>query len=251
MRRQPSILIGVALAALALAIAFVPCAGAIPATRHTLVVLTGGHDFDVKAFPALFEGYDDISVRIVNQTRGDEIFQDIGGWNADAIVLYNFNQKLDANGQKNFLALLEKGVGLVVVHHAIAAYQEWPEWNRILGARYYLKDETGTDGVVHPACTWKHDVDFAIRVEDATHPITAGVSDFAINDEVYRGYTVFPGAHVLLSTDEPQNNRSLAWWKTYDRARVVYLQLGHGPGAWANPSYRRLLVNAIRWSGRF
>ena len=29
---------------------------------------------------------------------------------------------------------------------------------------------------------------------------------------------------------------------------VAYLQPGHGPTAYANPNFRRLLANAIRWA---
>lgn len=36
------------------------------------------------------------------------------------------------------------------------------------------------------------------------------------------------------------------WVKTAGRSPVAYLQPGHGPTAYANPNYRRLVANAIR-----
>ncbi|HNU99585.1 MAG TPA: ThuA domain-containing protein [Verrucomicrobiota bacterium] len=39
----------------------------------------------------------------------------------------------------------------------------------------------------------------------------------------------------------------MAWAKTYEAARVVYIQLGHDHLAYENPSFRRLVANAIRW----
>ena len=82
---------------------------------------------------------------------------------------------------------------------------------------------------------------------DLKHPVTRGVTDFAIHDEVYGGFEVIPQAHVLLTTDEPLNGHNVAWTKTYGAARVVYLQLGHDHQAYENPNYQRLLKQAIRW----
>jgi hypothetical protein len=36
--------------------------------------------------------------------------------------------------------------------------------------------------------------------------------------------------------------------KTYDKAKVCYLQLGHGPQAFSDPNYQRLVAQAIRWT---
>ena len=40
----------------------------------------------------------------------------------------------------------------------------------------------------------------------------------------------------------------LAWARTEKNSRVVYLQLGHDKMAYANPNYRQLLAQAIRWA---
>jgi uncharacterized protein len=36
--------------------------------------------------------------------------------------------------------------------------------------------------------------------------------------------------------------------KTAGASPVAYLQPGHGPTAFGNPNYRRLVANAIRWA---
>ena len=38
------------------------------------------------------------------------------------------------------------------------------------------------------------------------------------------------------------------WVKTAERSPVVYIQHGHDNNAWANPNFRRLLLNAIKWT---
>jgi type 1 glutamine amidotransferase len=53
---------------------------------------------------------------------------------------------------------------------------------------------------------------------------------------------------VLLTTDHPASDAPLAWVSAYPKARVVYVQLGHGSEAHRDPGYRRLVLNAVRWT---
>ena len=47
--------------------------------------------------------------------------------------------------------------------------------------------------------------------------------------------------HPLLTTDEPESNKVIAWAKTYEGARVVYMQFGHDHFAYENPSFQQIL----------
>jgi len=89
-----------------------------------------------------------------------------------------------------------------------------------------------------------------IHVADANHPITQGVMDFDINDETYEIYQIDPTAHVLLSTETPDNGKNLAWTHTYSNSPVCHIPLGHGPKAYGNASYITLVGNAIRWAAK-
>jgi uncharacterized protein len=84
----------------------------------------------------------------------------------------------------------------------------------------------------------------------AEHPVTAGLADFRILDETYGGMWISPKATVLLRTDEKTSDGPVAWVSPYPKARVVYVQLGHGREAHLHPSFRRLVRNAVRWAGR-
>lgn len=212
-----------------------------------VVVLTGGHGYDVKKFPALFEGYDDIKFTIVQLKDHSEIFEDISAFPYDVIVMYNMTQKITPQRQQNFLKLLEKGVGVVALHHSLACYQQWPEFARIIGAKFFLNDGE-IDGVKYRKSGWKDNVRMKCRVEDPQHPITAGMSDFEVEDEAYNGQWHDPAAKVLLTTDAKENDRPLAWCKTYSKARTCGIQLGHGPAIYTDPNYRKLVAGAIRWA---
>jgi len=41
----------------------------------------------------------------------------------------------------------------------------------------------------------------------------------------------------------------IGWARTCERSRIVYLQCGDGPTAYANEHFRRLISNAVEWVG--
>jgi len=221
----------------------------LPAKPIRAVVVTGGHGFDEKAFPKLFEGHPDIVCEFKPQKDDSEIFEDVADWPYDVVVLYNMTQKISEKRRQNFLGLLDRGVGLVVLHHAVADFQDWPEFEKIAGTRYYLK-ETVVDGVTHPRGAWKDGVNFKIHVEDAEHPITKGLADFQVRDEGYRNQTYAPDNHLLLSTDNAASEKQVGWVRTYKNARVFCTPIGHGPQAFTSEPFRRVMARAIRWTAK-
>jgi type 1 glutamine amidotransferase len=218
-----------------------------PARPLNVVVLTGGHAFDTKAFPKLFEGYEDIHPTHVALKGDTEIFEDIHDWKYDVIVFYNMTQVFPENRRASFLALLDRGVGVVSLHHNIWAYPDWPEFAKIIGGKQFPK-ETEFEGKAWPKSTYQHDTDFKIHVEKPNHPITAGLADFSLRDESYHGLWLDPAATVLLTTDAPTSDRALAWCKDYSKARTVCIQLGHGPEIFTDANYRKFVAQAIRWT---
>lgn len=220
-----------------------------PPKTLRVAVITGGHGFDEKEFPKLFAPDTDLAVSILTQKDDSEIFEDISAWPYDVIVLYNMGQRISEKRQANFLALLDRGVGLVALHHSVAAFQEWPEFQNIIGCHYYIDDKT-VNGVTHSKSAWREGIDMKVAVADATHPVTQGVTDFSIHDEGYYQYTFDPGVHVLLTVDHPNSAKIVALAKTSRNANVCYIQPGHGPLIFTNPNYQRLVAQAIRWAAQ-
>jgi len=231
--------------ALGLVLSFV-CLGA-GAEPLKVVVLTGGHGFSEKPFFEMFESLPGIEFTHVSLKDSSEIFEDVSDWPYDGIVMYNMTQKISEKRRKNFLKLLDDGVGLVVLHHAIAAFSEWPEFFKISGVRYYLKD-TEVDGVMHERCKWKEGVDIPVHIEDSDHPVTRGIKDFTVHDEVYMGSSFQSDNHVLLTTTHPLSDKTIGWARTYGNANVCFVQLGHGASIFADPNYRKLMGQAIKWT---
>ncbi len=213
-----------------------------------VLVVTGGHHFDAEPFFGIFQGRDDIACVEHPLKDESEVFEDVSHWNYDVVLLYNMTQTISPKRQDNFVRLLkDKGVGVVVVHHAQAAFQSWPEFHQIIGTAYIYFD-VEIDGKRWPHCKCKGGQDIAVSIRDDQHPITRGMKDFTIHDETYKGRWWTEGNHVLLSTDHPDNDEPVAWTRQYGRSRVFNIQFGHDQQAYASPEYRDLLVRGIRWT---
>ncbi|MHC4638843.1 MAG: ThuA domain-containing protein [Planctomycetota bacterium] len=214
-----------------------------------IAIITGGHGFDKEPFLEMFSAYDDIEFVHLHQEDDSEIFENIDNWPYNVIVLYNMSQKITEKRQENFLRLLNNGVGVVSLHHSIAAFKNWPEYQKIIGAKYYL-DDTVVDGVLRKKSRYKHGINIAVNIVDKTHPITRGMSDFVILDEAYKDSAFEPDNHVLITTDEPASDRSICWVRHYKTSRVCYIQLGHDKVSYADQNYRKLVQRAVQWCSK-
>lgn len=200
-----------------------------------VLVLWGGHGFPEKPFRELFESFPDMKCTFVEEKAGGEAFENIDNWPYDAIVMYNFEKNPSEKAKENFLKLLDRGVGLLVLHHGLHAYKNWPEFQKITGITSFVVNS-------------KDDVKYDIHIEDPKHPIVQGMKDFSVKDETYNGNKVDPSVHVILTTSEPTNTKEIAWVHTYRKSPVCYLQLGHGTSIYGQKEFQAVLGNAIRWT---
>lgn len=220
-----------------------------PEARIRVLVITGGHGFEKAPFFKLFEDNPEISFQAVEHPHAQALLKADAAKDYDVLVLYDYHQEISDEAKADFIARLKEGKGLVVLHHAIADYQEWPEYRKIIGARYFLK-KTVVDGVEKARSAFKEGMHFKIHVADPKHPVTRGVQDYEIHDETYKLFDVAKDVHPLLTTDEPLSNPVIAWAKTYKAARVVYMQSGHDHFAYENPAYVQILRQAIVWTAK-
>ena len=220
----------------------------VPQHRKVRVLaVVGGHGFDTNEFCRVFRDNRDITFQIAEHPAAHALWKAGPANDWDVLVLYDLWQNITDESKADLLARLEEGKGLVVMHHAIANYQSWPEYAKIIGAKYYLAPAR-VDGTDKPRSQFKHDVRHTVRPSSAKHPVIRGIKPFEILDETYRLFDVHPDVTVLLTSEEPSSHSTLAWAKYYGRARVVYLQLGHDRFAYANPGFRRILAQSIRWT---
>lgn len=214
-----------------------------------VLVITGGHPFENEPFFQVFKDNPDITYQAVEHPNAHALLKADAAKQYDVLVFYDMHQEISDEAKADFVARLKEGKGLVVLHHAIASYQDWPEYSKIIGAHYYLQP-TVVDGVQKARSAYKHGVHFTIHVADPKHPITRGLKDYETMDETYRLFDVAKECHPLLTTEEPESNQVIAWTKTYEGARVVYIQSGHDHTSYENPGFRQVLRQAIRWAAK-
>jgi len=233
---------------LALFAAGVASAGDAGAKLKVLVI-TGGHGFEQAPFFDVFKANPEIKFTHAEHAKTNATaYERDDLLTYDAVVLYDMPKEITEAQKAKFLSLFDKGVGLVVMHHALVSCQRWPDYERILGGRY--PESARKSGAVTAAVGYEHDVDVSVVIVATNHPVTAGLKDFMIHDEIYWGFRVGRDVTPLLTTTHPKGGKPLAWCRTEVRSRVVYLQLGHDHVAFENPNYRQLVAQSIRWVAR-
>lgn len=211
-----------------------------------VVLLTGGHGYQRAAYLDMFGGEPGLQL-----THVEHAGQTASGWEhpsldgCDAVLLYDLQQHITELQRARLLGLLARGVGLVVTHHALVSFQGWPQYERIIGGRYV----EGGDGD-HGGSSYRLDVDVPVQIVDRSHPVTSGLQDFTLRDEIYVGFRASLDVTPLLVTSQPESGNPIAWTRSEGQSRIVYLQPGHGPETYGSHAYRRLLGNALRFVAR-
>ncbi len=169
--------------------------------------------------------------------------------NVDAIFFLGHREiQLDAAQKKDLLAFVhDDGKGFVGAHTALTAFESWPEFQDLIGARY--------DG--HP---WNTAPGTVIN-EDPTFPATKQFAPtFKLTDEFYQPKEFSRDKiRVLLRLDvssmppNAENHRAdgdfpLAWAKMYGKGRVFYASFAHAASTWDNPDIYHMYFEALKWA---
>ena len=130
------------------------------------------------------------------------------------------------------------GGGFLALHNAGWDYPWQGGYRRTLGGYY----------IGHPPVAR-----FRVEVVNTSHPVTAGVASYEIEDEQHWLHWDFDRVTPLLVSQGLGNDgrQSVSGWACeYGRGRVVYLPHGHTLPVIQHPSFQQLLRNAARWLAR-
>ena len=171
--------------------------------------------------------------------RFDLLFSDYNGpdWGPDA--------------QRNFEQAVREGTGLVILHAADNAFPGWVAYEKM--AALLWREGTG-HGRFH---------EFPVTITDKEHPITRGLEDFRMVDELYhRLVHLHDAPHRVLATahsseesggtgcDEP-----VMLVTEFGKGRVFHMVLGHvwesdepDLRAFENPDFQKALLRGCEWA---
>jgi type 1 glutamine amidotransferase len=161
----------------------------------------------------------------------------IFGFQAIALMFKNYGPVAqEAKVRANLLRFVEGGGGLAVVHYGSGAFEDWPEYRELIGrAQQKRHDPRGP---------------FGVKIVDREHPVTAGMSDFETDDELFfelRGdvpIRVLAQAHSKVTgQDHP-----MAFVLGRGKGRVFHTTLGHDAKAIEIPGAAELMRRGIIWA---
>lgn len=213
---------------------------------HVLVV-TGGHGFKQEPFYQMFDSLaKGISYDKMEQPAANELIASPAVDKYDALVFYDMYNSITPSQKEAYKQLLKKGKAMIFLHHALVSYQDWEGFQEIIGGKYYEQATLVKGDTIKSS--YQHDVIIPVKIENTKHPVTKGLKDFEIYDEVYGNFGTQPNIKPLLSTTHPGSSPYIAWINPYLNTDVLFIQLGHGPEAYGNPNFRKLLKQGIEWS---
>ena len=248
-----------------------------------ILIITRGHPFERDPFFEMIDstGYPWSHVEhpaaqdLINLETQENykalIFYDMPGINFETAPPKPSFFDPSAKFKKNFIDLLKKGIGCVFIHHAIAGWPNWEEYGNIVGGRF-LYEERIVKGEKKPDSGYRHDVKYKV-MKDGEHPITNGIDDFDITDELYLAEIFEDDINPILRSDyefidknfysaaralegEMFSNRNwshqkgsniVGWTKNYENSSIAYLQFGDGPSSYSNENFRKLIKQSIKW----
>jgi type 1 glutamine amidotransferase len=178
-----------------------------------LAVVTGGHAFDVPNFHRLFRRLESIDAYVQSMDDFAASSQETRD-RYDAILFYHMlkgtpidtsQSRYSGKPLQALEQLKDTGQGLVVMHHALLAYEDWPSWREMSGINPIFRG-------------YQHDQEVKVRVLHPEHPITAGLADFELVDETYEMDEPDAGNEILLATDHLHSLKAQAWTRRYGRS---------------------------------
>ena len=133
-----------------------------------------------------------------------------------------------------YIDFVRRGGGHVVVHAGSSSFPDWSEYLALTLATWKL-GQTG-HGPRH---------EFTVRIDNKEHPITSGLRDFKIHDELWHrpgiqdGVTVLATAFSAKQQGGSGQDEPIAMVKRFGRGRSFTLLLGHAVSEMENPGFPR------------
>ena len=159
----------------------------------------------------------------------------------DVVLLHFKNYKPLARGDQakaNLVRFVNQGKGLVLLHFASGAFEDWPQFADLAGMVW---DRKGSHDPRGP---------FAVRIVGADHPITKGMESFQADDELYTCLAGDRQVDLLAVAQSKVTGRDhpMAFAFARGKGRVFHTTLGHDAKAIRVPGTARLIRRGCAWA---
>ncbi len=237
----------VTLVCFVLAVAVCPVFGTVAKKEQTscALIVTGqdhpGHKWRQTA-PVLAELLQQDSRMQVRAVEDPHFLDSSALYRYNVVVLHFMNWEVSAPGpaaRENLRRFVHDGGGLVLIHFACGAFQDWPEFRNLAGRIWNPKlrghDPRGP---------------FRVDIVDNKHSITQGLQSFETDDELYTCLAGDRPIRVLATAKSKVDGKDypMAFVFNYGKGLVFHSLLGHDVKAISNPDVSELFRRGCAWA---
>jgi type 1 glutamine amidotransferase len=229
------------------ALSFTATGNAAEKPAQIRVLLITGDDVDVHPWREMSETTREILVKTdkfdVKVCEDPHILESETALKAyDVIVFTIFSRRikmLPGQAQENLLNFVKGGKGFFVQHLASASFGKWEEFGKLCGRKWVM----GTSGHGPRAV-------FEAKVVNKEHPITAGLEDFKVDDELYAKLQGTGKINVLVQADSDWSKKTepLIFTLSYGKGRTVHNAFGHDRKALMTPNVQKIIARGVEWA---
>ena len=217
-----------------------------PAPMRVLLV-SGGHWFDRENLTKMILDRPNTTLTEIELPADQDKLR--AGITNDFDVLVFHDQSrfaLSDEQKKNLEAMWAEGTPTVMLHHALIAHNDFPLFRNVYGTAF-LVEPMKINEKEYPGSTYKHPTEVNFHFVNKEHPITAGLDDFTLTDEVFGNLYLADDNDVLIETDHPESSRPICWTRWYEKSPVFVMIQGHDGTAFGDARYREILYRGLDW----
>jgi len=208
-----------------------------------IMLVTGGHAYDTIQFIDMFDALKGVEYEHFQQPKANREIANNKVDDFDVLVFYDMWKSITEAEKSAYLKLTMQGKPFLFLHHSIASYQNWPEFEKLLGGKYV---EAARGISIDEQSNYQHDVWVYCSIENIT-PVTKGFKELRFFDEIYGNVKISDDILPLLKTRYPKSMETVAWENHYNNSKIIYIQPGHDYRTYGDENYRKLLTQAIHY----
>lgn len=199
-----------------------------------------GHHRPIERVPWIMSALGD---KGVNFTYTDQL-ADINLANLnkyDALMIYANWDSIPPAVEKDLLAYVSAGKGILPIHCASFCFRNSSEYVKMVGGQF-----------------WRHRMDtIQTTTVQPDHVIMQGLKPFKAFDETYLHSKLQSDNNVLAVReikadqfkDKPDTKTEpYTWTRSYGKGRVFYTAYGHDANTWQNEGFHALILRGILWA---
>lgn len=163
---------------------------------------------------------------------------------------------LSDESKEAFLNFVKDGGGLILVHFANGAFHyslpeagdaDWPEYRQLVRRVWNHEGRGDLPKSGHDAFG-----PYTVRITEVVHPITEGLDDFEVMDELYfHQHGEEPIEPLIVAHSKiTKRDEPLAWVYQYGEGRVFQTLLGHSEKTYKSPEASAMLRRAVLWASQ-